>query len=613
MTVPESLKEKARALPALPGVYLFKDPYGAVLYVGKSVSLKARVSSYLQDSARLNPRIQRMVARAADLEIFVTGNEEEALLLEFEFINKYAPRYNIIFRDDKSYPYLKVTKEAFPRILFTRKPREEEGELLGPFPSADSLRKTLRFLTTIFPVRSCNVSSDRLHTLRPCLDFHIKRCLAPCDDKIDADSYQKIVADAVLFLKGKDEDLVKELRSQMKEAADAWDLEKAARIKRQLVAIERIQVRQQVSGVKDEDFDAVAIAGNEGRWVIQHIQVQEGKIRSQRKVLLKKAQATPAEVLGEFLKQHYLAANSQPTDVMVNVEVPDLEVLSRVLSNKAGRKVQLAVPQRGRKKNLVDLAYKNAALFLSTQGAQGEEAREGITELAQVLGLSRPPDRIECFDISHTGGTQTVASMVVAQRGVMDRASYRRFKIKTVAGIDDFKSMEEVVHRRYSRLLSEGQSLPDLVLIDGGKGQLSAAKSELLGLGLGSLPVASLAKKEEILFAPHLPDGVALPEGSLARRLVQRIRDEAHRFAITYHRKLRSKRTNRSELDSIAGVGPRSRRLLLTHFGGLDRIRAATVEDLVAVKGVNKRVAAAVHAYFHPQTVSPPPESNRST
>lgn len=602
----EKLKEKVRAIPTTPGVYLFKDRRGVVLYVGKSVSLRHRVSSYLQDSAKHTGRIEAMVRRAADVEVFTVRNEDEALLLEFELINKHAPRYNIMFRDDKTYPYLKVTKEEFPRIIFTRKPKEGEGQLLGPFTSADSLRKTLRFLATIFPVRSCHVHSSKLHTLRACMDYHIKRCNAPCEGKISAPEYQKIVDDAVLFLKGRDDELVTDLRAQMKEAGEKWDLERAARIKAQLEALGRLTVKQNVAGVTEEDFDVVAIAGEGSTRVVQQIQVRGGKIRGQHKVQLKKADAPNSEVLDEFIKQHYLGAELLPREILTSEEIPEREVLERVLGAKAGRKVEIGVPQRGRKRGLVDMAKKNAGLFLETQGATGEEAREAVEELAQVLSLARPPARIECFDISHVQGTDAVASMVVAQDGVMDRSSYRRFKIKTVEGNDDFASMEEVISRRYSRLLAESAPLPDLVLIDGGKGQLASGKHALIGLGLGSLPVASLAKQEEILFAPHLPDGVALPEQSLARRLVQRIRDEAHRFAVTYHRKLRTKRTNRSELDSIEGVGPRSRMALLRHYGSIEKIGAASEADLAAVEGITRRVAERVAAYFKAKLAAAP-------
>jgi excinuclease ABC subunit C len=617
----ERLREKAGTVPGSPGVYLFRDTAGAVLYVGKSVSLRHRVSSYLGDRTRLNARIARMVERAADLEVVVTANEEEALLVEYELIDRYAPRYNIVFRDDKSYPYLKVTHEEFPRIVFTREPGPllrrrgdaagaagvapegrsrpsgaPAGQLLGPFTSADSLRKTLRFLATIFPVRSCKVPSSRLHTVRACMDFHIKRCLAPCEGKVDAATYQKIVSDAVLFLKGRDDELMADLRRRMREAAAAWELEKAARLKGQIAALERLQVKQNVTGIVAEDFDVLGAASDEpgGRHVVQQLQVRAGRIRGQRKIQLARTHATTIVVLSEFVKQHYLRSEVLPPEILTEEPLPEAPLIERALARRAKHAVRLAVPQRGRKRGLVEMAVKNARLFLATQGATGEEAREAVAELAQVLSLSKAPARIECFDISHTGGTDTVASMVVAQNGVMDRSGYRRYRIRTVEGIDDFAAMREVIDRRYRHVLAEGQPLPDLVLIDGGKGQLAAGQHSLLALGVGTQAIAALAKREEILFAPHLPDGLALPEGSLARRLVQRIRDEAHRFAITYHRRLRSRRTAASALDAIAGVGPRSRALLLRHFGSVDRVRAATAAELAAVPGLSRRTAASV-------------------
>ncbi|MBI4861235.1 MAG: excinuclease ABC subunit UvrC [Candidatus Riflebacteria bacterium] len=596
-TVAERLREKARALPSLPGVYVFKNAAGTVLYVGKSVSLHQRVATYFQGQERLGPRIARMVASATDLEYFVTSNEEEALLLEFEFIDRYSPRYNIVFRDDKSYPYVKVTDEEFPRIYFTRKPHEGKGLILGPYTDAASLRKTLRFLRTIFPVRSCAVSSDRLHRRRACLEYHIKRCLAPCEKKVDAAAYRNIVESAVLFLRGKSDELVRSLRTQMEEAAGSWDLEKAAELKRQVSALERVFTRQQVSAVRDEEYDALALAAHQHLAVVQLIQVREGRIRGQLKSVLKNPQEGTAEILGAFIRHHYLGAESFPTELLLPEDVPDRELLGRVLSQKAGRTLQLLVPQKGRKHTFVQMALKNAALFLSAQGA-AEGAGEALAELARALGLDRSPRRIECFDVSHTGGTETVASMVVAQDGVPDRSQYRCFKIRTVVGADDFDSMREVVGRRYSRVLSEGQPLPDMVLIDGGIGQLGAAKEALLGLGLGSLQVVALAKQEELLFSGQHAAGLALPEGSGARRLVQRIRDEAHRFAVSYHRRLRSARATRSALDEVPGVGPRTRSRLLIHFGAIQAVREASLAELEAVPGVTRRAAQAVFGHF---------------
>lgn len=655
--VRDKLHDKVRDLPELPGVYLFRHASGTVLYVGKSVNLKNRVSTYFHQSAKLGPRISRMVAQVADLEYFVTNNEEEALLLEYEFINRYSPRYNIVFRDDKSYPYVKVTDEEYPRIFFTRKPQEGKGLVLGPYPNSDSLRKTLRFMRTIFPVRSCRVPSSRIHKLRACLEFHIKRCRAPCEQRIDATEYRKVIDQAILFLKGRDEELTGQLRSQMKEAAATWDLEKAARIKQQLTALERVFVKQGISSVREEDLDVVALAGgpddsvvkagplchevaplchevaplcdescvlepgpkdvaNEsealkskdsspetnrtgsGRWVIQQLHIRNGRIQGQRKMVLKRVLGTPSEILTQFIQQHYLGLDLLPTELLVQERLPEQELISRVLSKRAGRRVEIVVPQRGRKRHLVDLAARNAQLYWASQSAVREESKEALSDLARMLDLDRDPSRIECFDISHTGGQETVASLVTATNGAMDRSGYRRFRVKSVSGIDDFASVREIIGRRYSRILAEGQPLPDLVLIDGGKGQLAVAKEALLGLGLGSLPVASLAKREETLFSGNHPDGIRLECGSPVRNLLQRVRDEAHRFAITYHRHLRSARTTTSELDGIHGVGPMSRQLLLSHFGDIEKIKTATLEQLERVHGLNRRAAMAVHAYY---------------
>jgi len=588
------LLDRARKLPTLPGIYMFKDSDGNVLYVGKSVSLRNRVTNYLQPGAQLTRRIGRMVLKARSLEVFVVENEEEALLLEFEFINAHRPRYNVVFRDDKSYPYLKVTNEKFPRILFTRKPHEHEGEILGPYPSALSLRRTLRFMTSLFPVRSCNVPSQKLHTLRACLDYHIKRCQAPCEDKVDSATYNATIQNAVLFLKGKNESLLQDLRQKMEGAASAWEFERASEYKKRIDAIERIHTRQEIASSRPEDMDVHAIATDGKRCVIQTMSVVSGRIAGQTRERVPANKGTVAEILRAYVIRQYIEARSIPQSILLSEDIPDHEVLGAILCRRGGHRVEIIVPSRGRKAQLVRMALKNADLYLSIDTGLDEEDLSGVAELAEALGLSTLPSVIECFDISHLGGQETVASMVVAVQGRMDRSLYRRFKIREVEGIDDFASMREVVGRRYRRLENEDATLPDLILLDGGLGQLSAGKDALRALGLEDLPLIALAKREEVIYGDGFMEGLRLPEGSLAHRLVRRIRDEAHRFAITYHRKLRSKRTITSSLSSIPGVGPTLQKRLLSQFGSARSVGQAQFEDLIAVKGVSRNLAQVI-------------------
>lgn len=588
----EEIRGKLAQLPRVPGVYLFRDAAGRVLYVGKSRSLRDRVHSYF--GANLpSARIEAMVRRIADLETFVTRTEEEALILEYELINRHEPRYNVVFRDDKSYPVIKVTDEEFPRTLFTRKIRKDGGTYLGPYPNAGAVRKVLGLLEDLFKVRSCHYPSAKLLEVKVCLQYHIKRCSGPCEGKVSPEEYRQQIEDAVRFLKGREEDLVRDLERRMRAAGEALEFEKAARLRDRMEAVRTLRQRQVVSAVSAHEGDVVAADGL-GEWVcIQQLSVRGGRIAGQRKFEVRGEGRELAEVLGEFVKLHYLNREDTPAEILISEEIPERELVESSLEQRSGRKISVRVPERGRWRQLLDMARQNSRMFLEAREAQAPQAAAGaaLTELKERLGLPELPTRIEGFDISTLQGGATVASMVSFVDGVSHRSGYRRFRIKTVEGQDDFASMFEVVSRRYRRLAEEGSELPNLVLIDGGKGQIASASAALFNLGL-ELPICSLAKREELVFSAAHPEGLALGERSGARRLLERVRNEAHRFAITYHRKLRDRASLASFLDGIAGVGPATRKKLLAAFEDPRQIRTASLESLAAVVG--KRAARAL-------------------
>jgi excinuclease ABC subunit C len=593
-----NLAEQVRGLPRKPGIYVFRDSAGKVLYVGKSRSLRDRVSSYFSGQLS-SARIELMVSRIAALETFVVVTEEEALILEYELINRYEPRFNVVFRDDKSYPLIKVTREEFPRASYTRKVRKDGGLYLGPYPNAGAVRKVVDLVVELFKLRTCSYPSSRLRGVKLCLQYHIQRCTGPCEGKVSPEEYGQQVKDAVAFLRGREEELVRELEERMRGAAAALEFEKAARLRDRLQAVRALQQRQTVSRVSEHEGDLVAVVGTGGWFCVQQVNVRGGRIAGQRKLEVPGEGRGPAEVLGEFVKLHYLNREQVPPEILLSEPIPELELLESSLARRCGRKVSVRVPERGRWRQLMEMAVQNARLFLEARESQTPEvsAIAGMQELKERLGLPELPVRIEGFDISTLQGGSTVASMVSFADGVSDRASYRRFRIKEVEGQDDFASMFEVVSRRYRRLQDEGAELPRLILIDGGKGQLAAAAAALANLG-AAVPICSLAKREEVIFSPLHPEGLALGPYSAGRRLLERVRDEAHRFAVTYHRKLRQRRAMTSFLDDIQGVGPATRVKLIRAFGDPRKIKEAGLPELCAV--VNRRAAEAIYRKFHP-------------
>ncbi|VBB05482.1 uvrb/uvrc motif [Lucifera butyrica] len=589
------LEEKLSHLPERPGVYLMKDSQGKIIYVGKAVVLKNRVRSYFQSSRNHSPKVQSMVSRIADLEYIITASEMEALILECNLIKKYHPKYNISLRDDKSYPYIKVTvQENYPRVYITRKVQKDGSRYFGPYTSAGAVHETLRLLKRLFPLRSCR----SLDVPRPCLQYHIKRCLAPCTGKVDVADYGEMIRSVCLFLEGRSDAVAKDLRRHMEKAAMELDFETAARLRDQLLAVEKITEKQNiVTGSGDQD--ALGLARSALGTCVQVFFIRSGKMIGREHFLLANGEGEEdSEVLAAFIKQYYSQAAFVPREVLLPAALPEQELLAAWLSGRKGGRVSLETPKRGTKKDIVNMAAGNAAIVLEEQAARLEnrtEQTEGaVVQLGEYLGLVKPPERMECFDISHIQGAETVASMVVFEGGLPRKDDYRRYKLRTVEGKpDDFRSMQEVLSRRYGG----ADGLPDLIVIDGGKGQLSAALEIIRGLGI-TVPVVGLAKEFEHIFREGESDPVILPRHSPALYLMQRIRDEAHRFAITYHRKLRSKRNMVSVLDHIAGIGEKRRKALWNHFGNLAAIKAAPVEELARVEGMTKPAAEAVYAFF---------------
>lgn len=614
VNVPEKLKH----LPGRPGVYLFRNAGGEIIYVGKALSLKNRVRSYFHSVSGHSPKVRSMMERVADLEYIVTDSEVEALILEFNLIKEHRPRYNVFLKDDKSYPYLKVTlNEDFPRVYVTRRVSKDGARYFGPYIRAGAVHETLNLIRNLFLFRSCK---DRIlqKKTRPCLNHHIKRCLAPCCGHVGREEYRAMVREVCLFLEGRQEELVKKLTSRMEEAAEKLEFERAARLRDQVRAVEKVLEKQKIVSSRGEDQDAIAMAAGEDHASVTVFFIRGGKLLGRENFILKGTGGShPEEVLTSFVKQYYYGADFIPGEILLAEVQPDeTGVLSSWLSSKKGSKVSIRVPRRGEKKKLLEMVEKNARLALEEDLLAVEAGRGGsrdAAELARCLGLPDPLHRIECYDISNTQGADPVASMVVFEDGNPAPGRYRRFKIRTVQGPDDFASMREVIKRRFKRALEErelinsGQLstrkagfhlLPDLVIVDGGRGQLSAARDAMSQAGCEGIPLYALAKEEELLFGPGLEQPIRLPRDSRPLYLLQRIRDEAHRFAVTYHRQLRTKRNLKSLLDEIEGIGTVRKKALLKAFPTMEAMAGATPGELAAVPGMNRPAAEAVHAFF---------------
>lgn len=599
-----SIADKLATLPDNPGVYLMKNQDGTIIYVGKAVNLKNRVRSYFRTLPPDALKTKALVRNIADFEYIIVDNEVEALVLECNLIKKYRPKYNISLKDDKTYPYLKITNEDYPRVIITRNYIKDGGKYFGPYPSVTVLRETLELLRSIFPFRVCK---QRTFTNdRPCLNYQIKRCYAPCCGKISKEDYAQLIAKINDFFDGKHEELLADLTKQMNEAAENLHFEQAARLRDQIRGIERAINDQKavLSGNDDKDVLGLAMGANEV--IVQIFFIRAGKIVGRENYVLHDAiDGGKAEILAAFIKQFYLDNQFIPPNILLEEELSEAEILQTWLSEKRGGKVQFTVPKRGQQKELVDLVVRNAEEELLKKReralADSERLNDALAELQAALHLPRLPKRIECYDISNTQGTESVASMVVFVDGKAKKDQYRKFRIKTVIGPNDFASMNEVLLRRLGHMDTDvkfAKDNPDLIIVDGGKGQLDFALKALAEMGYNDIPIAGLAKKEEILFLPNEDEGVYLPRDSQALYLVQRIRDEAHRFAITFHRSLRGKRNLASVLDDIPGVGAKRKNALLRHFGSLTKITQATAEEIAEVEGIGEVLAEEIYEYL---------------
>ncbi|MCH4157078.1 MAG: excinuclease ABC subunit UvrC [Acidaminococcaceae bacterium] len=593
----EQIATTLKMLPEKSGVYIMHDVTDRVIYVGKAVILKNRVRSYFRESGQHSVKVQALVSHVERIETIVTDSEIEALILECNLIKKYRPRYNIMLKDDKTYPYLKVTlQEDFPRLFVTRRVLKDGAAYYGPYADVGAMHATVKLLRGMFPIRKCRTMNPD----RPCLQYHIKRCLAPCAGYISKEAYRRMVDNICLVLDGKTADLKHSLKAQMQQAAETLDFENAARLRDQLQAVERLD-EQQKAVLAAGDMDIVGYAADNFSVCLQLFFVRAGKLIGRKEFFLPVGDPEP-EVVAAFVKQYYYQDEVFiPKEILLSSlpEAGEAEVLTEWLTAKAGHKVELLQPQRGDKAKLLKLACENALKLIQEKERIGQLQQESnlqaAEDLQQAIGVSHPLERMECFDISHTQGAETVASMVVFKDGAPSKSDYRRFKLLSTEGKpDDFKSMQEVVYRRYSKY----ENLPSLVVIDGGKGQLSSALEVIRGLGLAELPVIGLAKREEEIFLEGRSDSIMLDKESAALHLIQRIRDEAHRFAITYHRKLRGKRNLVSILDHVEGIGPKRRQALWQHFTSLDAMKAATVAELAAVEGMNIAAAEKLAAFF---------------
>jgi len=583
-------------LPDKPGIYLMRDAKDKVLYVGKAKSLKKRIKSYFKDELD-SPKTTAMMRQFHTLEYIITDTEKEALILESNLIKKYLPRYNIRLKDDKRYPYIKITKEDYPRILITRRISDDDSYYYGPFTDVYALKRMLKFIKSLFKIRECKNMNG------PCLNYQINLCEAPCDNKISIKDYQQLVDKANLFFQGKYYDIISIQKKIMTEAAANQEFEKATVLRDQINSIKEILERQNMEFNRQLEQDVIACSLNEDFATVVVFSVRDGKITGKNDFLMSFAEpTTPEKVLSAFLKQYYTGPRQIPSDLILQYHVEDEELITDWLKEKSDTEVTIKVPEKGMEYRLIKMVTKNADIIKNHQ----KEVKGALLDLKTYLGIPKIPRRIEAFDISNISGKNAVASMVIFEDGAPKKNSYRRYKIDTT-GPDDYAMMKEVLMRRYKKLMHEEEvnslvktaDRPDLIVVDGGKGQLNVALTVLKLLNLNNIPVIGLAKEFEHIFIPEVSAPIILPPNSNALHLLQRIRDEAHRFAINYHKKLRSKMVKDSLLDHINGVGPKRKIKLLKHFGSLQKIKEANVEQISQVNGINHNLALKIYEYIH--------------
>ncbi len=613
----EKIQSVLNSLPHKPGIYLMKDAEGTILYVGKAISLYNRVRSYFQESTDLSPKNRSMVAKVDDIEFLVVRNEVEALVLESNYIKQYRPKYNVLLRDDKSYPYIKVSlTEDFPRVYRVRSFQRDGNRYFGPYTNSGAVDATLDLLNKLFSFRTCRYDASNWAPpregeppagwkqkllARPCTQYYIHRCIAPCVAYATREEYDVVIRQVILFLEGKHEEVVKSLQERMQKAAEELNFEEAARIRDRIKAVEQVLEKQRIIHTEgQDDQDVIALASSEDETCAQVFFFRSGKLVGREFFILQGTRdSSSGEVMSSFLQQFYESSPHVPAEIIAEVEPDDRAVMLQWLKEKRGASVTMTVPKRGEKLRLVEMVKQNAKEVLEQQRIKwltdSQKTQLALEELQEALNLAAPPQRIECYDISNTQGTNSVGAMVVFEAGRPKNSEYRRFKIKSVEGPDDFASHQEVLRRRF-RAASGDWAMPNLIIIDGGKGQLSAAMEVLQELHI-DVPTVGLAKENEEIFTPGSPDPIILPRSSQGLYLVQRIRDEAHRFGITYHRKLRSDRTFKSVLDEIPGIGPKRKKALMKHFGSIRAISAASIDDLAALDGMTRDAAEKVKEY----------------
>ncbi|MEE9259079.1 MAG: excinuclease ABC subunit UvrC [Nitrospinaceae bacterium] len=592
-------------IPNLPGIYIMKDGRGGILYIGKAKSLVARVRSYFQSSRSLPPRTRLFLDKVRDIKFLTTQTESEALILESNFIPQPQPRYNVLLKDDKHYPYLRLTtQELFPKLEVVRRVKKDGATYFGPYTMVKEVRETVRMIYKVFPLRQSRDELDGKPQRRPCLNYQMGRCLAPCAGTIEPEEYSKVVNDVIFFLKGKDTELMKSLKEKMEHASAEMRYEEAAAFRDKIAAVKTVMGKQKIISTSLEDQDVVGYCREKGNAMVQVLVIRSGKMIGEKIYKMKSLnEMEENETLSSFLKQYYADEVLLPSEILLPHTVEDEGLISKWLSKKKGSRVRIDVPCRGKKRDLIRMAEENARFAMRTEADKGEVATRMLEELQEVLQLKNFPEVIEGFDISNISGVHSVGSMVYFKNGQAEKSKYRKFKIAQVEGIDDYAMLREVMLRRYRRLLREGSVFPSLLLVDGGRGHLNTAYKVLQEVGLADkVDLACIAKGKwrnnidtDEVHLVHRKGTVLFKENSPSRYLLQRIRDEAHRFAITFHRKLRGKKSLASPLESIPGIGKKRRLLLLKHFGSLDQIRTASRKELESVPGITEDLARTIN------------------
>lgn len=595
--VSEELLEKVSHLPTTPGVYLWHDKYNRIIYVGKAINLRNRVRSYVRQDANRAPKVTAMMRRAVDVEIIQTKTEMEALILENTLIKEHHPKYNIMLRDDKTYPYIKVSvQEDFPRVYMTRRMERDGAKYFGPFTDVTAVHQVLKLLRLYYPLRTCR----SMKVDRPCLQYHMHYCEAPCVGLVKAEKYRTYIDEVVQLFEGKHTPLLDTIQKKMEDAAEQLEFEQAARYRDQLTSIGKIQEKQRMVTQRG-DLDVLGIAMEGNLACVQLLFIRGGRLLGRENYFVNTEGDEAEIIMTEFIKQYYGSTTFIPKELLLPMESSEQQLFTEWFTDMKGQNVDVSVPQRGYKKDMINMARENAQTFLNERRRQWQHEIDktggAVKRLAEVLDLPRLPERMECFDISHTQGAETVASMVVFEGGKPAKKEYRRFKLKTTQGKpDDFKSMAEIMERRYGN--ETDWPMPDLIVIDGGKGQLNAALPLIRQVGVVDVPVISLAKRIEEVFVEGKSDSIILSHHTPELQLLQQIRDEAHRFAITYHRKLRGKRNLESILDHIEGIGPKRRQALWKEFGTLEKMKEASVEELEQVESMNRKSAQTLYNFF---------------